>query len=547
MKQNHLSVLQTNLYHAEHKRKEYFTMEKYKLRITCAGIYNAGKSSLLNALTGGNNFMVGDIPTTATIDEFETDKYIYVDTPGLNANNYDNATAEKAFRNADLILFVSNMQNGGLNAAEAEYLKKLSETLGGMEMLQIQVLFAMSNMHQIEEESIQKIIEEHKNMIKLGLGFTPEIVCAFDSVTYREGLEANEPLLIEASGIPSLILQIEKSANNVANKLETLHSERLLSQYRIMRDNLNQLVSPLKKEYDRLKQIVDAERVDESTIIDIINQYREKGGFSASVYGGIFNQWSFKNKYYKRRNNKNYNSESALIQDMKKSLSRLYDNRRNAITELARESAENLSNAGCYEHKSGNFYFDKINLINKYILELNKSLSENNINLPFEFIQNFDIQYNNYPDMSYESIFNELVEDTMENLNYGNSLDEYIDDYASIEKCDPRFCGSGKRTIFNLYVYLCHDDDRIAEKICEDLERAYNSTCERITNRLKGYLEKFCDYINRLYSERLDKIENEVRNIIQAKNNTEIKAKADKLWEQISPLLSHIEELEGNL
>lgn len=539
-----------NLYHAEHKRKEYFTMKKYKLRITCAGIYNAGKSSLLNALTGGNNFMVGDIPTTATIDEFETDKYIYVDTPGLNANNYDNATAEKAFRNADLILFVSNMQNGGLNAAEAEYLKKLSETLGGMEMLQAQVLFAMSNMHQIDEESIQKIIEEHKNMIKLGLGFTPEIICVFDSVTYQEGLEANEPLLIEASGIPSLILQIEKSANNVANKLETLHSERILSQYRIMRDNLNQLITPLKKEYDHLKQIVDAESVDESIVIDIINQYREKGGFSAGVYGGLsFWSWDLRSKYYKRRSNmyKHYKSESLLIQDMKKSLSRLYDNRRKAIVEKAKENAENLSNAGCYEHKSGNSYFDKVNLINKYILELNKSLSENNINLPFELIQNFDIQYNNYPGMSYESILNELVEDTMENLNYGNSLDEYIECYASIEKCDPRFCGSGKRTIFNLYVYLCHDDDRIAEKICEDLERAYNSTCERITNRLKGYLEKFCDYINRLYSERLDKIENEVRNIIQAKNNTEIKAKADKLWEQISPLLSHIEELEGNL
>ncbi|MDE5765323.1 MAG: 50S ribosome-binding GTPase [Ruminococcus sp.] len=529
-------------------------MEKCKLRITCAGIYNAGKSSLLNALTGGNNFAVGDIPTTATIDEFETDKYIYVDTPGLNANNYDNATAEKAFRNADLILFVSNMQNGGLNAAEAEYLKKLSETLGGMEILQAQVLFAMSNLHQIEDDAVNKVIEEHKSMINLALGFVPETVCVFDSVTYQEGLSSNESVLIEASGIPALVSQIEISAGYVESRLETLRSERILSQYRILRDSLNQLIAPMKKEYDRLKKIVDSESVDESKVIDIINQYRKKN-VGCGVYGGSFSM-DFKRKYYNRRSDmyKNYASKSALIEAMKRTLSRLYNNRRNAVTEKARESAECLKSAGCYEHTSGNDYFHKINEINQNIIDLNNILSENNINLPVELLQNFDIKYSNYPNMSYDSIYNQIVEGTMDSLSYGNSLDEYIEDYGDIREGDVHISNVGSSVLGTLvrgfsggHSYSCTDDDIIAEKICTDLDKAYESSVKSISNQLERYLNNFCDYLNRLYTERLNKIESEVRNIIQIKNNTDTKKQLDKLWEEISPLLNRIEEMENNL
>lgn len=129
-----------------------------KPRITCAGIYNSGKSSLLNTLTDGTHFVVGDIPTTATIDELESNNVIYVDTPGLNANDYDNKTAQKAFLDADLILFVSNIQNGGLSAAESEYLKRLSDALGGVEQLRVQTLFVLSNLHQVEDTGVVKIV-----------------------------------------------------------------------------------------------------------------------------------------------------------------------------------------------------------------------------------------------------------------------------------------------------------------------------------------------------------------------------------------------------
>lgn len=47
-------------------------------RVTCAGVYNSGKSSLLNALTDSEHFQVGDVPTTAAIDELTVGGLTYV-------------------------------------------------------------------------------------------------------------------------------------------------------------------------------------------------------------------------------------------------------------------------------------------------------------------------------------------------------------------------------------------------------------------------------------------------------------------------------------
>ena len=82
--------------------------------VICTGIYNAGKSTLLNALTGTDYFPTGDIPTTKELSTLTLEDCVYIDTPGLNAQEEDDQVAQAALQDADIILFVSNMQNGGL-------------------------------------------------------------------------------------------------------------------------------------------------------------------------------------------------------------------------------------------------------------------------------------------------------------------------------------------------------------------------------------------------------------------------------------------------
>lgn len=69
------------------------------------GLYNAGKSTLGNALCNAN-LKVGDIPTTASIEEIHWAGYTLIDTPGINALAAHTEIAENEIRQSDIILFV---------------------------------------------------------------------------------------------------------------------------------------------------------------------------------------------------------------------------------------------------------------------------------------------------------------------------------------------------------------------------------------------------------------------------------------------------------
>ena len=48
------------------------------------GVYNAGKSTLINALIGQNIAPAGDIPLTDRVDEYRWGQYAILDTPGVD-------------------------------------------------------------------------------------------------------------------------------------------------------------------------------------------------------------------------------------------------------------------------------------------------------------------------------------------------------------------------------------------------------------------------------------------------------------------------------
>lgn len=80
-----------------------------KFYLVNAGRMNHGKSSLLNSLTGkiDDFFEVQDKRTTVENKTYQYNENTYfIDTPGLNANDSDDQEAIKAYKKANLILFV---------------------------------------------------------------------------------------------------------------------------------------------------------------------------------------------------------------------------------------------------------------------------------------------------------------------------------------------------------------------------------------------------------------------------------------------------------
>ncbi|CAA6819761.1 MAG: Unknown protein [uncultured Thiotrichaceae bacterium] len=76
------------------------------LQIMLFGSYNAGKSSLINALSGSGVAAIGDIPKTATADRYEWNGCYLLDTPGVNAPIEHEALTSDQVKRSELILFV---------------------------------------------------------------------------------------------------------------------------------------------------------------------------------------------------------------------------------------------------------------------------------------------------------------------------------------------------------------------------------------------------------------------------------------------------------
>ena len=87
-------------------------LDDFNPKIMVYGIYNAGKSTLMNALIGANEAKVSDVPTTKNIQAFHWNEYTIYDTPGINAPEKDEEVSKEKLQECDVILFV--MDNAGM-------------------------------------------------------------------------------------------------------------------------------------------------------------------------------------------------------------------------------------------------------------------------------------------------------------------------------------------------------------------------------------------------------------------------------------------------
>ncbi len=83
------------------------------------GFYNAGKSSLLNAIYGKNIAKTADIPTTDKIDKYEWNGYTLYDSPGLDAPIEHETISNEHLKNCEIIIFV--LSNNGTFEEEKIY------------------------------------------------------------------------------------------------------------------------------------------------------------------------------------------------------------------------------------------------------------------------------------------------------------------------------------------------------------------------------------------------------------------------------------------
>lgn len=82
------------------------SLERSQPSLMFYGIYNAGKSSLLNAIFGEEMASVNDIPETHKVTNYKWKTFTLVDTPGLNGPEDDEKITMQEVNKHDIIMFV---------------------------------------------------------------------------------------------------------------------------------------------------------------------------------------------------------------------------------------------------------------------------------------------------------------------------------------------------------------------------------------------------------------------------------------------------------
>lgn len=195
--------------------------------VAAYGLVNAGKSYLLNMLTAPKNadeyFKTADRRETVAIKEFESEKYIYLDTPGLDAQRQDDNISEEAVLNADIVLFVHQPQ-GELDASEMAFLKALKSSMG--DCAEKHVVIVISKAEKEPKEKISTIMGKIREQCKkhLGIEFS---VFSVSSTFYKKGVNENKNKLVAESHVTDLIEYLDLLRPEVQDARKArLHHER---------------------------------------------------------------------------------------------------------------------------------------------------------------------------------------------------------------------------------------------------------------------------------------------------------------------------------
>ncbi len=214
------------------------------------GTYNAGKSSLLNALFGQEEkAKTGDSPETSKIQAYKYNGYTIYDTPGINAPiDHDKVTKEH-LKKAEMILFV--ISNDG--SLEEEYVyQRISEIVKSNKPL----IIVLNNKRGIDissKEAIDEMDKVNLNLSKIGDRNGIDKIenkvslCMVNAKTSLKGKVEKKQLILKKSNI----LQLERLINQTLSDSGSKEVENTLNLY--IKDFVERVISQIDQSIDNVQ------------------------------------------------------------------------------------------------------------------------------------------------------------------------------------------------------------------------------------------------------------------------------------------------------
>lgn len=166
------------------------------------GVYNAGKSTLINALLRRETAPTDDIPLTAEVTAYQWGSYSILDTPGVDAPiEHENVTRAQMLK-ADAILFVVDPLG---TVEEAKTLEVLLDMLEE----QKQIFLVFNDKKNLGEDDFIKLKDQtrsHLQKMAAARGLNDVLanipISKINARRAFNGFVENEPALVEMSGYP---------------------------------------------------------------------------------------------------------------------------------------------------------------------------------------------------------------------------------------------------------------------------------------------------------------------------------------------------------
>ena len=167
------------------------------------GIYNAGKSSILNELMGSDKAAVNDVPTTDSVTYYDWNGYKIADTPGIFAPIEHQEVTQSHLKKADVVLFVMSTTGSNEKAENYNRMKEIADA--GKKI--IIVLNDKNGDLGRNDENIQLIKRQvATNMQKVGIENVDEKYCivTVNAKRAKIGRTGNKQNLLAKSGLDEL-------------------------------------------------------------------------------------------------------------------------------------------------------------------------------------------------------------------------------------------------------------------------------------------------------------------------------------------------------
>ncbi len=184
-----------------------------KPKILVYGVYNGGKSTLVNALCGKEIAEVADRPMTYKTAEYDIGKYILVDSPGIDAPQEHEEIADSYINSCHVILFVISSKGGF--ESKVNYRKMLSIIEKNLPFIIVLnergVPTNEQEQHLIEMNDIKRKVIENliKESGRKDIGSKYDVI-VLDARRAWKGVSENNPKFINASHISDLKNRIDQ-------------------------------------------------------------------------------------------------------------------------------------------------------------------------------------------------------------------------------------------------------------------------------------------------------------------------------------------------